>query len=466
MPKKRKKRVQPRPTPERRLAADRVQDRDGSAFVRPAPTEPVRPRPASTTVPASSRGRASQQVRRERDAVHAGTVPRSDAVPVAAPTAVATLPPSRPPRLALRVTGDPVEVTSFNCKGLEGVEPQGLGMTYWFDAAPDGEPYPVSVHFSGRLRGDASADRPATFSTVSTIERVVPGSGRVSMTTRMPNLAPGTWDVTATPVQQITRPGGPQWTPVTDPRLPPGSASGHTSFLPVVRVRAPGVRLWAWPTMVSTGAVLALVVQAVLAARVGLPVLPLFLLSLLASLLGVAGAKGYYLATHPRELRSFVTSGMSVQGFVLVAIGTLLLGSVILDLPVGSVLDVSAPGLLFGMTVGRLGCLLGGCCAGRPTNARWGLWSSDRKLGVRRIPVQLLESAVAAVTGTAALLTVLISGKTGGGLLFLAALGAYIAGRQLLFPLRDIARITKYGRTITLVLASLISLGSIILLVV
>jgi hypothetical protein len=58
--------------------------------------------------------------------------------PRAAPTT--TLPRVRPPRLALRSGSTPVEVSSFTCRGLQDVEPQALGVTYWFDAAPDGAP--------------------------------------------------------------------------------------------------------------------------------------------------------------------------------------------------------------------------------------------------------------------------------------------------------------------------------------
>jgi phosphatidylglycerol---prolipoprotein diacylglyceryl transferase len=152
-----------------------------------------------------------------------------------------------------------------------------------------------------------------------------------------------------------------------------------------------------------------------------------------ACVLGLFGAKAYYFATHPRERRGLLTPGMSVQGFVLVAVATLFGGSLLLGLPPGSVLDTMAPGLLLGLTVGRFGCLLGGCCAGRPTCSRWGIWSSNRRLGVRRVPVQLLEASFAGVLGALALAAVLLFGASAGGLVFVAGIAAYTAGRQLLF---------------------------------
>ncbi|MFP5335726.1 MAG: prolipoprotein diacylglyceryl transferase [Actinomycetes bacterium] len=354
-----------------------------------------------------------------------------------------------------------VEVTSFTCRGLDHAEPQSLGITYWFDAAPDGDPYPVNVHVSGGRRGGPEGDGAATFTRIVTVDRVVPGSGRVAVTTRVPGLSPGTWDVTVTPVQRAPEGSGGRWVPAADPRLPRGSASGRTGFAPVIRVRAPGARLWAWPALVTAGAVLGVTAQGLLAWQVGLPVQRLLLLTITASLLGLLGAKAYYLLTHPRELRSVLTSGMSVQGFVIVVLGLLVTGSLALGLPWRAVLDVSAPGLLLGMTVGRLGCLLGGCCAGRPTASRWGMWLSDRRLGMRRIPVQLLESALAAVSGAGALIAVLVLGTSGDGLVFVAALAAYVAGRQVLFPLRDTPRLTAHGRSVTLALAVLTALGAV-----
>ena len=378
--------------------------------------------------------------------------------PVAAATT--TLPRVRPPRLALLSGSAPVEVSSFTCAVLEEVEPQELGVTYWFDAAPDGAPYSVTVHISGRLRGQPAPDQPETFTVLGIVNDVIPGSGRIALTTRVSDLAHGTWDVTAVPVQPAPEGSSEDWMPVTDPRLPSGTACGTTALGPVVRVLAPGVRLGAWPALVGAGTVLALFIQSLHAQHLGLPVQRLIPLSLVTCFLGLLGAKTYYLATHPQERRSFLTPGMSIQGFVLAAVAALLAGSLLLGLSPGPVLDSAAPGLLLGMMVGRFGCLLGGCCAGRPTSSRWGVWSSDRSLGVRRVPVQLLESSLAGVVGALALYGVTVFGASAGGLIFVAGVAAYTAGRQVLFPLRGIPRTTTYGPKVMMGSASLVSLAA------
>lgn len=354
---------------------------------------------------------------------------------------------------------------SLNCSRVDGVEPQGLGMTYWFDAAPDGDPYPVSVRFIGRqLSGDGPAAGQQTFETVRTVERVVPGSGRVALTTRVRGVAPGTWEIAATPVV-LRRPDGSS-SPAPGGRLSQGSATGTTAFLPAVNVRAPGVRMGAWPALVGAGFLVALLTQWLLGAQGKLPTGRLLLVSVLASLVGLVGAKTYYVFTHRAEKGPVLRAGMSVQGFVLAATSTLLLGAWWAGIPVGPMLDVSAPGLLMGMTIGRLGCFFGGCCVGRPTASRWGIWSSDRAVGVRRIPVQLIESATAGTVATAILLAVALLDPAVDGFLFIIGLSAYTFGRQVLFPLRGIPRKTAYGRVAMMVLTGLVVAGSVLVLAV
>ncbi|MFC7571318.1 prolipoprotein diacylglyceryl transferase family protein [Klenkia terrae] len=171
--------------------------------------------------------------------------------------------------------------------------------------------------------------------------------------------------------------GSPAQPPPPIP-MPQGSSSGATAFLPVVNVRAPGVRIGAWPALVGLGFVAAVILQWVLGVQRDLPVGRILLVSLLAGLVGLVGAKVYYLQTHRAEKKRTLTAGMSVQGFVMAAVSVLVLAGWVAGIAVGAMLDVTAPGLLLGMTIGRLGCFFGGCCVGLPTASRWGIWSSDR----------------------------------------------------------------------------------------
>ena len=131
-------------------------------------------------------------------------------------------------------------------------------------------------------------------------------------------------------------------------------------------------------------------------------------------------------------------------------------------LPMGTFLDASTPGLFLGMAIGRPGCFFTGCCVGRPTASRWGLWSSDRRLGIRRIPIQLVEAATALLIGIAALTFALAAQVPVRGAIFVGALTDYTLVRQLLFPLRAEPRTTSFGRTLTLVGCALVLLADLV----
>lgn len=356
-----------------------------------------------------------------------------------------------------------LHVTRIGCDALAEAEPQALGLTYWFDAAPYGDPYTAVVRFVGHRVGlDREPGPQDTFIASERIEGVVPGSGRNAITTRMFDVSPGEWSITAALTTQrhaaSARP---------TPTLPkPQRALGRTGFGPVICARAPRAHVGAWPALVGAGVGVALALQARLAAHAHLPVAATLSVSLIASVVGLLGARIYYLAQQsPRLLlspRSLLDAGMCIQGFVLAAIATASIGMVLVGVSVGRFLDVTAPGLLFGMSIGRFGCFFGGCCAGRPTASRWGLWSSDRRLTTRRVPTQLWEAALSFALGFAALLAVLNGSVEPAGAVFAAAIAAYTFGRQVLLPWRDLPRKTPHGRGVTAIVAAAALLASIV----
>ena len=122
-----------------------------------------------------------------------------------------------------------------------------------------------------------------------------------------------------------------------------------------------------------------------------------------------------------------------------------------------------APGLLVAMAMGRVGCFFAGCCGGPPTASSWGVWSSDQRVGARRIPTQLLESVLALSLGLGVLGVVLGHGPTDGAF-FVAAMAAYTLGRQGLLHLRAEPRKTRLGGLVTSALAALVFVAAVVLL--
>jgi phosphatidylglycerol:prolipoprotein diacylglycerol transferase len=80
-----------------------------------------------------------------------------------------------------------------------------------------------------------------------------------------------------------------------------------------------------------------------------------------------------YFRAQPRELLSLVRAGGVFYGGLLgaLAVGLWLVRRY--GLPVWTTADLFAPGIAVGHVVGRLGCLLAGCCYGQPTDAAWGI---------------------------------------------------------------------------------------------
>ena len=99
------------------------------------------------------------------------------------------------------------------------------------------------------------------------------------------------------------------------------------------------------------------------------------------------------------------------------------------DLPAGAFLDAAAVAAVAGTVFGRIGCLMAGCCAGRPTTGRFGLrLADDSGAAVRRVPTQLVDA------GWSALLLASLIGAAGhlpAGTCFYAAAALYGAGRFL-----------------------------------
>lgn len=328
--------------------------------------------------------------------------------------------------------------------------PQVVAASYTFDARDLPDATPVAIGFVGtRIGGSGTA--PDRFERVERLGTLDPRTGKVTITARVPRLPGGRWRVIAGPVAESQ--SQPLSLPVTQTEV-------STRFGALAQ--GPGVWVLAWPALVVLGAVVALVTQAVLLGRAGLPVAPVLALGVLSCLAGYVGGKVWFLAQRRRPLREFMTAGAGIQGFLLVAVGMLAGGLAVLDLPLGGVLDATAPGVFLGMAVGRPGCFLGGCCVGRPTTSRWGLRSSDRRLVVRRLPVQLFEAAVGLAVGVAGVVVTVAGPPLVGGSLFAASVAAWTLVRQSLFTMRADSH-TRVGRWVTAAVCAAVLVGVVVL---
>jgi phosphatidylglycerol:prolipoprotein diacylglycerol transferase len=234
----------------------------------------------------------------------------------------------------------------------------------------------------------------------------------------------------------------------------------HTAS--TLRSKVPGVIRYAYACLVVLGVLTGLAIEGVLLAAGHYPVLRPELLSVAAVAAGVIGGKAWYAAVSGGKW-----DGWCIQGFVggaaVVVAAVAVVGP---GVPKGAFLAAATPALLIGMGIGRHACFWAGCCTGRPTASRWGIWSSDRRLGCRRMPVQLYEAWTALVVGLASLGVVLALGLPRSGAVGVIALAAYTLARQAILGFRDEPRHWRNGRALTASLAAAALIAGVVVLVV
>ena len=393
------------------------------------------PAPPATPAPARPAGATSARSRRKAE-------PEAEQAPAAAE-------PDTPP------AGDADDVPKWAAKAVEEL----LTPTYWLDPGEAGEPFSATVRFSGRRTDVTGKPQPRdSFWQEETVDGIIPGSGPVAVTAEVRGINPGEWTVTARSVARVGgRPYRAYPPPGHDPaavyRVPPprrveipaeATAAVHTSTL--LRSKVPGIVRFAYATLVSLGVLVGLGLEALLLSHGHYSLFRPMLFSVIAIVAGVIGGKGWYVAVH----RGKKFDGWCIQGFVAGA---------------AVVVAAAAPALLIGMSIGRPGCFWAGCCTGRPTAARWGIWSSDRRLGCRRAPAQLLEALSALVSGVVVLAVVLADGLARSGPVAIVGLAVYTLCRQFILGLRAEPRVWQYGRRVTGAIAALALITGIVLLV-
>jgi len=108
---------------------------------------------------------------------------------------------------------------------------------------------------------------------------------------------------------------------------------------------------------------------------------------------------------NPRDLLSLARSGGVFYGGLIAAVVVALIYLRRHNMPLWTTTDVFAPGIALGHIVGRMGCLLAGCCFGKPASVPWAITFNEpaaqaisgTPLGVPLHPTQLYEAGAEAL---------------------------------------------------------------------
>jgi phosphatidylglycerol---prolipoprotein diacylglyceryl transferase len=203
------------------------------------------------------------------------------------------------------------------------------------------------------------------------------------------------------------------------------------------------ITVWSYPAMLFLGLLAGIVVGNLLSHASNIDAFRVYLASLILLLPALLGAKLLYVLSHwhhycddrKRLWRSGEGGGAMYGGLLLVLPFSIPLLAA-LHLSAGSYWDVAIFTMLVAMVLGRLGCLMNGCCAGRPSKSFLGMYLPNRE-GVweRRLPTPCLEAAL----GLALTLLALAfrHSMPFPGSLFLLVIAGYALGRLALESTRE-----------------------------
>lgn len=195
-----------------------------------------------------------------------------------------------------------------------------------------------------------------------------------------------------------------------------------------------GFQVRSYGLIIAVGLMFAVWLASRRAPRHGVKSESLFDVLIWALIPGILGARIVYIALHwefysnnSEELWTFQFSGLTSFGGIGFALIGILLWTWRAKISLPSMLDIIGLPLLILGAVGRVACLMNGCCYGRTTDAWYGVFQGSYIY--HHTPAQLLDSSMLLVG--AGILSVLERRKLVPGQSFAAAVVAYGVSRYI-----------------------------------
>lgn len=116
---------------------------------------------------------------------------------------------------------------------------------------------------------------------------------------------------------------------------------------------------------------------------------------------GIFGARLFFIAqeyqyyfAHPRELLTIQFQGLTSFGGFIVGALAAVYACKRKGIPPLTFLDIIAPAFLIGHAIGRVGCLLNGCCHGQPAKSAFPFTVYSFENHQQNVPAQMYDSAM------------------------------------------------------------------------
>jgi phosphatidylglycerol---prolipoprotein diacylglyceryl transferase len=204
-----------------------------------------------------------------------------------------------------------------------------------------------------------------------------------------------------------------------------------------------GITIQSYPAMLYVGMLAGVMAGNAAAHAAGLDADRVFLATFLLLIPALMGARLLHVVAHwrtyrraPRRIWNRAEGGAAQYGGLLLALPLSWPLLAMLHVSFGAFWDVAIFTILVGMIFARIGCVMNGCCAGRPTES----WLSCRlpntkSVWTRRLPTQYLEAALAGLLLLGAVM--LRTRMRFPGELFCVIAAGYAAGRLVLESTRE-----------------------------
>ena len=205
-----------------------------------------------------------------------------------------------------------------------------------------------------------------------------------------------------------------------------------------------GRPIHSYPAMLYVGLVAGVVAGNYAAHVAGLDAFRVYAATIALIIPSLAGARLLHVASHWSVYRldrpriwNLSEGGMAQYGGLVLGVPLSVPMLAALELPFGAFWDIGSFTMLVGMVFTRFGCLLNGCCSGRPSTM-WGSLYLPNRMGIceKRIPTQLLEAGWATVLLVSSV--VIWQRLPFPGALFLFVVAGYASGRLVLESTREV----------------------------